>query len=230
MPVFFLNSPQLFPPPEFSLPNGLLAIGGDLSPESLLSAYRMGIFPWFSEGEPILWWSPDPRFIILPDWLHIPRSLRQFLKKRKLTCTFDFSFADVIAGCQAPRKGGDGTWITREMAEAYLTLHELGYAHSVEVWEDTELVGGLYGVSLGKCFFGESMFSKITNASKVAFVYLIEKLKEAGFILIDCQIYSHHLFILGARNVTRPVFLQYLKQAVDAPTHRGKWNKPGILL
>jgi len=230
MPVFYLNPSPLFPPPELSLPNGLLAIGGDLSPERLLMAYSQGIFPWFGEGDPILWWSPDPRFIILPTWLHLPRSLRQYLKKNILSCSFDLAFEAVIAGCRAPRKNGEGTWITEEMASAYIKLHELGFAHSVEVWEGTNLVGGLYGVSLGKCFFGESMFSRVTQASKVAFVFLIEKLAAAGFHLIDCQIYSHHLHLLGARNVERSVFLKLLKRALAKPTHQGKWCVPGVLL
>jgi len=230
MPIFYLNAASNFPPPDLSLPNGLLAVGGDLSPERLIAAYRMGIFPWYGEGDPILWWSPDPRFVLLPDWLHIPRSLKQSIKKNKFQYSFDRCFQGVIAGCQAPRKNGEGTWITPEMAEAYTKLHELGLAHSVEVWKEGNLVGGLYGVSLGKCFFGESMFSRVTDASKAAFIFLVEKLKKAGFTLIDCQIYSQHLHLLGARNVPRLSFLQLLRHSLDAPTRQGNWGAGDILL
>jgi leucyl/phenylalanyl-tRNA--protein transferase len=204
--------------------SGLLAVGGDLSPERLLAAYREGIFPWYSEEEPLLWWSPDPRFVLFPKELRISRSMRQFLKKGLLRITFDHAFRDVIAACRKPRPGQDGTWITKEMEEAYVTLHDLGYAHSVAVWQDGTLVGGLYGVSLGHTFFGESMFSKRANASKAALITLVSRLRELHFDLIDCQVETPHLGSLGARLIPRREFITLLNESLRHETLRGNWR------
>ncbi len=199
-------------------------MGGDLSPERLLAAYREGIFPWYSEGEPILWWSPDPRFVLFIHELHVSRSMRQFLKKKSVQITFDRSFNEVISSCSKPRRGQNGTWITKEMRQAYLNLHTLGFAHSVEVWKNGSLVGGLYGVSLGRLFFGESMFSDIPNASKAALIELHSFLSERGFSLIDCQIGSRHLASLGARFIPRTEFIRILKDSLQYDTLRGNWG------
>jgi leucyl/phenylalanyl-tRNA---protein transferase len=228
MPVYQLPDEILFPPGDHAMKSGLLAVGGDLSPERLLAAYREGIFPWYAEGEPILWWSPDPRFVLPPDELRVSRSMRQFLKKGLVGITFDQDFREVIAACQKPRPGQDGTWITEEMQEAYCTLHELGYAHSVEAWQDGALVGGLYGVSLGHNFFGESMFSKQPNASKAALITLIGRLREQGFDLIDCQVETVHLGSLGARPVPRREFHARLNASLRHETLRGNWGALGM--
>jgi leucyl/phenylalanyl-tRNA---protein transferase len=227
MPVYRLPDEILFPSGDRAVKSGLLAVGGDLSPERLLAAYRGGIFPWYAEGEPILWWSPDPRFILLPDELRVSRSMRQFLKKELVGITFDQSFSEVIAACSKPRPGQDGTWITGEMQAAYCTLHDLGYAHSVEVWQDGSLAGGLYGVSLGRTFFGESMFSTAPNASKAALITLVEDLREIGFDLIDCQVETTHLGSLGARPLPRREFRVRLQESLRHETLRGNW---GMLL
>jgi leucyl/phenylalanyl-tRNA--protein transferase len=203
---------------------GLLAVGGDLSPERLLAAYREGIFPWYSEGEPLLWWSPDPRFVLFPRELRISRSMRQFLKKGFLRITFDHAFRSVIAACRKPRPGQDDTWITQEMQEAYIALHDLGYAHSVEVWQEESLVGGLYGVSLGHAFFGESMFSIRANASKAALITLVSGQQELHFNLIDCQVETPHLGSLGARFIPRREFRAHLKESLRHETYRGNWG------
>jgi leucyl/phenylalanyl-tRNA---protein transferase len=224
MPVYRLPEPIVFPPIDRAEENGLLAIGGDLSPERLLTAYREGIFPWYNEGEPILWWSPDPRFVLLPDELRISRSMRQFLKKGIVRVTFDRAFQDVIAACQKSRPGQDGTWITKEMREAYGALHDLGFAHSVEVWQAERLVGGLYGLSLGHAFFGESMFSAIPNASKAALISLVPPLRTRGFDLIDCQVETTHLAGLGARSIPRQEFRLLLQEALRHETFRGNWG------
>ncbi len=197
-----------FPPLERALrePDGLLAAGGDLSPERLLAAYRHGCFPWFSAGQPILWWSPDPRMVLFPEELHVSRSLRKTLRRGDFTITFDQDFAAVIGACAAPRSYADGTWITPAMQAAYLELHRRGFAHSVEVWQHGQLVGGLYGLALGRLFFGESMFSRVSDASKVAFVSLVEQLRACGFVLIDCQMHTQHLASLGARPIPRREF------------------------
>lgn len=217
-----------FPPLEQALrnPNGLLAAGGDLSAERLLSAYRHGCFPWFQEGQPILWWSPDPRMVLIPEELHVSHSLRKLLRQGRFTVSFDRDFAAVIEACAAPRAYADGTWITPAMQAAYLQLHRQGIAHSVEVWEDERLVGGLYGLAIGRLFFGESMFSRRTNASKVAFVTLAERLRECGFALIDCQMHTAHLASFGAREIPRPEFAEYLARHLDrhGPT---PWAGPG---
>jgi leucyl/phenylalanyl-tRNA--protein transferase len=201
-----------FPPPEQALedPNGLLAAGGDLSPPRLLAAYRQGIFPWYEEGQPILWWSPDPRTILVPDQVHVSRSLRKVLRRGEFMVTADRCFEDVILACAGPRRDSFGTWITDEMAEAYCTLHNLGYAHSIEVWQGEVLVGGIYGVAIGRAFFGESMFSHVSNASKVALVHLAEQLARWNYGLIDCQVETAHLCSMGAKSVSRAVFQQRL--------------------
>ena len=203
-----------FPPVEqaFKEPNGLLAAGGLLTPEWLTQAYRNGIFPWFNKGEPILWWSPDPRAVLFPDELIISRSLRKVINKNRFTITFDKAFIQVMKACAAPRKNSSGTWITQEMLHAYSELHKFGVAHSVEVWQNGELVGGVYGIVLGQIFFGESMFHRVPNASKVAFVKLIGQLQKQDIKLIDCQIRSDHLQSLGATEIPRTEFLKLLNR------------------
>jgi leucyl/phenylalanyl-tRNA--protein transferase len=224
MPVFQLTRDSVFPPVHWASKIGLLAVGGDLSARRLLEAYRQGIFPWYSEAEPILWWAPDPRFVLLPDELKVTRSMRQFLKKDVLKITYDLNFTDVISSCQKPRPKQEATWITPEMQAAYIRLHERGFAHSVEVWQDEILVGGLYGVSLGRCFFGESMFSRISNASKAALIDLVRRLRALDFLLIDCQVHTAHLESLGGRHIPRGEFMLLLKKALRPETLRGNWG------
>lgn len=225
MPIFRLTEEVVFPPPHLASEGGLLAVGGDLAPERLILAYVNGIFPWYSEGEPILWWSPDPRFVLFPDQLKISRSMRGLLKKNLFTVTFDTCFHEVVAACQETRKGREeGTWITAAMTAAYIRLHELGLSHSVEAWREGTLAGGLYGVSLGKCFFGESMFTKVPNASKAALITLVKTLARYDFRLIDCQVYTGHLHSLGAEMMAREDFLQLLRKALDYETLRGNWR------
>ncbi|MBF0278913.1 MAG: leucyl/phenylalanyl-tRNA--protein transferase [SAR324 cluster bacterium] len=224
MPVYqLLEDIPLFPPQKDAEPEGLLAVGGDLSTERLLSAYQQGIFPWYEEGQPILWWSPDPRLIMEPDNLKISKSLRKVLKKQIFEVKTDTAFSRVIEECGGPRRSGQGTWITEAIKESYTKLHELGYAHSVECWFEKELVGGLYGVSIGKCFFGESMFAKKTDASKVAFVSLVEQMKIWGVEMIDCQVTSDHLLSLGAHEIPRKEFLERLKNAVQKQSPPKNW-------
>lgn len=222
-----------FPDPSLALtePNGLLAIGGDLSPNRLLNAYRNGIFPWFSEGEPNLWWSPAPRSVIFPKDIKISKSLNKTIRKEIFQITTDQTFAEVIEGCSQPRATDSitdeehGTWITDEMKQAYIELHRHGFAHSVEAWFEGELVGGLYGISMGKVFFGESMFTRRTDASKVAFVTLVKQLIKWDFRLIDCQIASNHLSRFGAVDISREQFMDYLDQyAEPIDEHRGLWK------
>jgi leucyl/phenylalanyl-tRNA--protein transferase len=225
MPIYRLIDEPVFPPPEQAEPDGLLAIGGDLSTERLILAYQSGIFPWYEEGQPLLWWSPDPRLVLEPEDFHISKRLGQAIKNRKFKVTFDRAFASVIQSCATiPRKGQTGTWITTEMQEAYIYLHQLGIAHSVESWFGGELVGGVYGVSLGRCFFGESMFSKESDASKIALAVLVQQLKEWEFHLIDAQVTSRHLQSLGAKEIPRRLFLERLKSAMSFPTIKGKWG------
>lgn len=209
-----------FPPLETALrePNGLLAAGGDLRPERLLAAYRHGCFPWYQEGQPLLWWSPDPRTVLFPDELHVSRSLRKRMRHGDYRVTFDKAFAEVIQGCAGPRSYADGTWITTPMQDAYIRLHEMGVAHSVEVWQQGQLVGGLYGIAMGELFFGESMFSRATDASKVGFVTLVERLREWGFALIDCQMPTRHLESFGARSIPRAAFAEALAMHLDRPS------------
>jgi leucyl/phenylalanyl-tRNA--protein transferase len=206
-----------FPPADQALvePDGLLAAGGDLNPQRLISAYRSGIFPWFDDQQPILWWSPDPRCVLIPDQLYVSRSLRKQIRKQRFRVTFDRDFAAVIHACAQPRDDDCGTWITEQMQQAYIKLHQLGVAHSVEVWQDDLLVGGLYGLAIGKLFFGESMFSHRSNASKVGYVTLVEQLYRWGYALIDCQVHSEHLESLGAQLIPRTEFLELLTTHID---------------
>jgi leucyl/phenylalanyl-tRNA--protein transferase len=220
------DAPDRFPPPSAALtePNGLLAAGGDLAPERLLNAYVRGIFPWYEEGQPILWWSPDPRAVLWLTELHVSRSLRRSLIKGGFEVRFDTAFEDVIRGCAAPRRYTDGTWITADMQQAYVRLHRLGWAHSVETWRDGQLVGGMYGVAIGRVFFGESMFSRVDDASKVALVRLVERLRERQFSLIDCQVASAHTISLGARNIPRREFLAHLREHCAPAGEPGTWS------
>lgn len=224
--VLDLHNKTLFPDVSEALlePDGLLAIGGDLSTERLLAAYSHGIFPWYSDGQPILWWSPNPRAVLFPEELKISRSLKKAIKRQDYLITADTVFDEVINQCATPRKDGLGTWITTEMNEAYNRLHKQGYAHSVEIWHETRLVGGLYGISIGKVFFGESMFSRETDASKLAFSYLVTQLNRWQFKLIDCQVYSKHLGSLGARVIPRKDFVRYLEKYCDQPGKNGQWQ------
>ena len=225
MPIFRLVEDMVFPPPDYADPSGLIAVGGDLSHERLLEAYRVGIFPWYSEDQPILWWSPDPRFVLELNEFKPSRSLRRTLRRNIFQVTFDRYFEEVITACSAvPREGQSGTWITTEMRDAYINLHGLGYAHSVEAWQANKLVGGLYGVSLGKAFFGESMFHYKTDASKVALAVLVEKLKNWGFHFIDSQMATDHMQRLGAKEMSRRIFLKKLQSALRHSTKRGKWH------
>jgi len=215
-----------FPPVEEASPDGLLAIGGDLRPERLLEAYRHGIFPWYNDDQPILWWSPDPRTVLFPDKLHISRSLKRSLRPGLFSITLDRCFSDVIRHCAEPRPQypDGGTWITAEMLEAYTRLHELGYAHSVETWQEGQLVGGLYGVALGGAFFAESMFTRASDASKVALVSLVRQLQTWGFRLMDCQQSSLHIKMLGAEDIPRRDFLDHLTATLALPDRRGLWQ------
>jgi len=225
MPIFRLGKAVLFPPVSLAMENGLLAVGGDLSPYRLLEAYRQGIFPWYSPGEPILWWAPQPRFILFPDKILLSHSMKQILRQKRFQVTLDRNFEGVINACRkVGRPAQEGTWITKEMQEAYCILHELGYAHSVEVWRDRTLAGGLYGVSLGRCFFGESMFSYEKSASKTALIFLSFLLRTLQFKLIDCQIHSSHLALLGAQFVTRETFTTQVRKSLLLPTLRGNWG------
>lgn len=227
MPIFQLTRKIAFPPPRFAEKEGLLAVGGDLSCERLLLAYKMGIFPWYSEGEPILWWSPDPRLVLYPEELHISRSLNKIIRKQIFHITFDMAFDSVIRACAELRED-QGTWLNENMIESYTQLHHLGIAHSAEAWLDGELVGGLYGVSLGSAFFGESMFSRVSNASKAAFAILAEYLKSRKFGFIDCQVKTGHLMRFGAREIPRSLFLEQLDHALETPTLVGKWTMAGV--
>ncbi|WP_324830977.1 leucyl/phenylalanyl-tRNA--protein transferase [Pseudomonas saxonica] len=214
-----------FPPLTKAMrePNGLLAAGGDLSADRLVQAYRHGCFPWFSEGQPILWWSPDPRTVLFPEELHVSRSLAKLLRQQRYQVSFDRDFEAVIQACAAPRRDADGTWITDDMQNAYTELHARGHAHSVEVWDHGELVGGLYGLAMGQLFFGESMFSRADNASKFGFVTLVKHLQAWGFVLIDCQMATRHLESLGARSIPRQQFANYLRDHLDQPT-TAQWD------
>lgn len=212
MPLFALDKQLVFPPVHLSQPDGLLAVGGDLSVERLLLAYRSGIFPWY-EGEHILWWCPDPRFVLLPGELKVSKSMRVLIRKNMFDFTINQAFRDVINSCKTiDRREQQGTWITDEVKKAYIRLHELGFAHSAEVWQNGELLGGLYGVKLGNVFFGESMFSKVSNASKYAFIRFVEHLEKEGVKLIDCQVYTEHLESLGARMIARELFCSLLDE------------------
>lgn len=225
MPVFQLIDKCIFPPPELAHTSGLLAIGGDLSSERLLNAYRNGIFPWFSEDEPIMWWSPDPRMVLYTEEFKRSKNLKRLVNKNKFKVTVDNSFADVIKSCSnLPRLNQHGTWITNDMIEAYIKLHSQGYAHSVEVWENEDLVGGLYGISLGRCFFGESMFHKVTDASKVALWHLVDLLITLGINLIDVQQETNHLRSMGAKTIIRKDFIHLLRSLMQFDDLKGNWG------
>ncbi len=227
MSVFWLREDEIaFPHPEFANEDGILAVGGDLSPQRLLLAYENGIFPWFNPEDPIIWWSPNPRFVLFPDELKVSKSMRPYFNQQKFTLTIDQDFETVMRRCQLSRKGQHGgTWITESMVEAYCRLNTLGYAHSVEVWQEDELVGGLYGVALGKIFFGESMFTKVSNASKFGFISLVKKLKALGYELIDCQQNTKHLASLGGRSIPRLDFLDYIERNKEEETCKTEWIK-----
>jgi len=225
MPIFQLSDKLVFPPVALAEKGGLLAIGGDLSPERLLLAYQNGIFPWYSEGEPILWWSPTPRLVIYPDEFKIPARLARLVRQKKFTLGMDKNFRQVITTCATiGDRGKKGTWINREMIEAYCTLHAMGYAHSVECRREDQLAGGLYGIGLGGVFFGESMFSLQPNTSKIALVALVQKLQEWKFDLIDCQMKTRHLMQFGAREISGREFQKTLAQSLSKPTKKGKWE------
>ncbi len=224
MPVYRISDQLLFPPPYLASEEGLLAVGGDLRPERLLLAYRNAIFPWYNDGDPILWWSPDPRVILPLDGLHVSRSLQKILRQGRFEVTFDTDFPAVIDACATiDRRTQRGTWITSDMRDAYIRLHELGYAHSAECRQGGDLVGGIYGVALGGCFFGESMFSRVSNASKVALVTLVERLRTMRYSLFDCQVANPHLLSLGAQETSRARFLRRLEQALTLRTVPGPW-------
>lgn len=224
MPVYRLIDDLVFPHPSLAEPSGLLAIGGDLSVDRLLQAYANGIFPWFSEEDPIMWWSPDPRMILFPNELKVSKSLRQTLRNKDYEIRFDEDFQSTIKACaNSPRPGQPGTWITNDMMKAYIDLHNKGYAHSVEVYIDNNLVGGLYGVSIGAAFFGESMFFKIRDASKIALWHLVDKITEWDFKFIDAQMDTDHLKRLGARTLPKESFLNLLNEALKFPSVIGKW-------
>lgn len=217
--IFLLQDKQPFPPVELALdqPNGLLAAGGDLSPERILEAYRHGIFPWFNADDPILWWSPDPRMVLFPAEFKISNSLRKTLRNGDYEVRSDTAFEQVMRACAAPREGQAGTWILEEMIAAYCELHRRGYAHSVETWIDGKLVGGLYGMALGKMFYGESMFSRRTDASKIALAHLAKQLEYWNFGMVDCQMNTPHLASLGAREIPRDEFIRRLQELIHYP-------------
>ncbi len=224
MPVYRIPPQLWFPDPALAEPSGLVGVGGDVSPERLLLGYRRGIFPWYSIGQPILWFSPDPRMVLDTDHLVVPRSLAKRIRQQRFDIRLDTAFLQVLVGCAATdRPGQDGTWLTPALISGLLALHEQGYAHSVEAWQDGELVGGLYGVAVGRLFSGESMFSLVPDASKVAFVHLVRQLEIWGFPRVDCQSYTPHLARFGAIDIPRARYLQELGPLVDAPGRPGKW-------
>jgi leucyl/phenylalanyl-tRNA--protein transferase len=224
MPIFRLVDEVIFPPIDLTSGNGILAVGGDLLPQRLIAAYSEGIFPWYSEGEPIIWWSPDPRFILFLNELRVSRSMMKVLRRGTFRITYDQKFREVVLSCQGLRRKQKGTWITDDMLEAYCKLHELGIAHSAEAWHEGQLVGGIYGVSLGRCFFGESMFSIMSNASKAALINLVHKLEELKFAFLDCQVYTAHMESLGARFISRGKFMGLLKSGLEHETMQGNWG------
>ena len=227
MPVFHLDQYPVFPSPHFAEPEGLLAVGGDLAPLRLLEAYRQGIFPWYGPEDPILWWSPHPRLVLFPQNLHISRRLQRTIRSGKFKVTADTVFAQVIAACASTlRKEGRGTWLSDEMQEAYIHLHQLGFAHSIECWHEDELTGGLYGIALDRVFFGESMFSTVSDASKVALASLVQLAETHSIELIDCQVSSGHLQRLGANEIGRDHFLRLLRKLILKPQPQEKWRLP----
>ncbi|MBF0610106.1 MAG: leucyl/phenylalanyl-tRNA--protein transferase [Magnetococcales bacterium] len=229
MPIYLVSRSSHFPPAELAEPDGLLAVGGDLSVGRLLTAYRHGIFPWYSHGQPILWWSPDPRMVLFPDELHVPKSLQKTMRKQPFTITWNQDFPQVIHHCGLVRQE-QGTWITSDMEDAYIQLHRKGYAHSAEAWEGDppRLVGGLYGVQVGRVFSGESMFHLSPDASKIAFVMTVLKLRVLGFELIDCQMYTDHLARFGSREISRADYLHILNQGLRTPFQPSpqEWRRP----
>ena len=226
MPVYQLPEEPYFPDPNLAREDGLLAIDGDLSPQRLIQAYATGIFPWYSEGEPILWWSPDPRMVLFPKDFKRSKSLRSTINKSLFSVTFDTAFEEVMKQCAVVRRNeDDGTWITSEMIDAYVKLHQQGIAHSVETWQDDRLAGGLYGISLGGTFFGESMFHTVTDASKVALWHLVDKLLSWDFDMIDVQQETAHLHSLGAQPIERKKFLHLLHKSIEKPTRKGSWSE-----
>lgn len=225
MPIFRLVGAAGFPPPRLASPEGLLAVGGDLTVPRILDAYGNGIFPWFSEGDPILWWSPDPRMVLFPTELHVSRRMGRVLRRAPFRLSLDHDFEGVISACARSRADGFGTWITPGMHEAYIHLHREGYAHSLEVWLQERLVGGVYGLSLGRCFFGESMFSHEPNASRYGLIHLVFWLQAMGFTLIDCQVETAHLRSFGARTIPREEFLMRLERCLRTRTLKGNWGK-----
>lgn len=227
MPVYWLEEKTItFPHPDLANKDGVLAVGGDLSPQRLILAYQNGIFPWYNPEDPIIWWSPDPRFVLFPKELKVAKSMRTYFNQKKFDLTVDQDFEAVMRNCQQQKRNGQGggTWISEQMIYAYCRLHDLGFAHSVEVWEDQNLVGGFYGIGLGKCFFGESMFTKVSNASKFGFIAFVKKLETLGFDLIDCQQQTKHLERFGARNISRKEFLKYLEINQHKETWKGNWK------
>jgi leucyl/phenylalanyl-tRNA--protein transferase len=225
MPVFSLNETLIFPLPEFAEPDGLLAIGGDLSPDRLILAYRQGIFPWFSEGDPILWWSPAPRLALFPREFHLPGRLRRTIASGAFTVTADTAFAAVVNGCAtASGRSEKGTWITPAIQQAYCRLHQLGFAHSIECWQDGQLAGGLYGICLDRVFFGESMFARVSNGSKVALAALVRQAIHRNIALIDCQMTTEHLLRFGAREIARELFQAQLDAHIDYCLPQEKWR------
>lgn len=225
MPLIIKDALTPLPDPSFSESKGVVAIGGKISPERLLEAYSKGIFPWPNDKGPLFWWSPDPRFVLFPEHLKVSKSMRPYFNQAKFRVTYDTRFREVITECASlPRPGQNGTWIKPEIIEAYSQAHAEGFAHSVEVWEKGKLVGGLYGISLGAAFFGESMFSKVPNASKFGFISLVNELKKRNFHFIDCQVYTEHLESLGAEEIPRDTFLDLLKKAISFPTLPAPWR------
>jgi leucyl/phenylalanyl-tRNA---protein transferase len=227
MPVFWLDPDRIeFPNPHFANEDGIVAIGGDLSPERLLLAYRIGLFPWFNQDEPILWWSLDPRLVLFPKDLYIAKSMRPYFNQQKFKVTFDRHFEQVVRACQLNNRKNqqNGTWISEDIVHAYTRMHELGYAHSVEVWQGEDLVGGLYGMAIGKVFFGESMFAEVSNASKVGFITLVQKLTALGYWMIDCQQQTQHLTSMGATPIKRSLFLKILKKNESEPDNPTSWK------
>lgn len=225
MPVFRLDGSVGFPHPRLASPEGLLAVGGDLTVPRILDAYGNGIFPWFSKGDPILWWSPDPRLVLFPTELHVSRRMNRILRQAPFQLSLDRDFEKVITTCALPREDGFGTWITPEMHDAYLQLHREGYAHSLEVWRQGRMVGGIYGISLGRCFCGESMFSLEPNASRYGLIHMVFWLQALGFTMIDCQVETPHLRSFGARTISREDFLKRLDHCLQAETLTGNWGR-----
>ena len=227
MPVFWLHPDRIeFPNPNFADEDGIVAVGGDLSPKRLLLAYRKGLFPWYNENEPILWWCLNPRLVLFPKDLYIAKSMRPYFNQQKFKVTFDTHFEEVVRACQKSARRGqeNGTWISEDIVQAYVRMHNLGFGHSVEVWQDDVLVGGLYGISIGNVFFGESMFANVSNASKVGFITLVQRLTALDYWLIDCQQQTQHLSSMGAQPISRTVFLNILKKNEQEPDNAGSWK------